>query len=225
MVELVDLLLELRHSLEAVARSDDAPRMKAYMKDRAEFLGVKTPQRRTASKPFIAAGRDATADQLLAAADACWAEPEREFQYVANNLLRRWNRALGPDSLDRIERLIRTKSWWDTVDVLASNVVGPLVTRYPELTATMDAWIDDDDFWIARTAILHQLGYGADTDADRLFGYVDRRCADTEFFIRKACGWALRQYARHDPDAVRAYVLDRGDALSGLTRREALKHL
>jgi 3-methyladenine DNA glycosylase AlkD len=224
-VELVDLIPELRHDLESVARLDKAPQMKAYMKDRFEFLGVPTPERRRASKPFIAAGRQATADQLLAAADACWAEPEREFQYVAASLLRRWHGSLEPMSLPRVEQLIRTKSWWDTVDSLAGGVVGPLVARNPELTATIDAWIDDPDFWVARTAILHQLGYGADTDADRLFGYVDRRCADTEFFLRKACGWALRQYARHDPEAVRAYVLDRDDRLSGLTRREALKHL
>lgn len=225
MVAPVDLLLELRHELESVADAEQAPRMKAYMKDRAEFLGVKTPARRTVSKPFIAAGRDATAEQLLAAADACWDEPEREFQYVATDLLKRWNMALGPNSLPRVEQLIRTKSWWDTVDALAGAVVGPIVGRNPELTATMDVWIDDADFWIARTAILYQLGYGTDTDADRLFRYVDRRCADTEFFIRKACGWALRQYARYDPEAVRTYVFDRGEALSGLTRREALKHL
>lgn len=225
MVELVDLIPELRHELESVAQLDKAPQMKAYMKDRFEFLGVPTPERRSASQPFIAAGRQATAEQLLAAADACWAEPEREIQYVAASLLRRWHGTLDSTSLPRIERLIRLKSWWDTVDSLAGGVVGPLVASDQGLTATMDTWIDDPDFWIARTAILHQLGYGADTDADRLFGYVDRRCADTEFFIRKACGWALRQYARHDPDAVRAYVLDRGEQLSGLTRREALKHL
>ena len=225
MVEIVDLVPELRHELESVVQPDKAPQMKAYMKGRSEFLGVPTPERRTASKPFIAAGREATADQLLAAADACWAEPEREFQYVAVSLLKRWNQSLGPDSLTRIERLIRLKSWWDTVDALAGGVVGPLVARNPALTATIDVWVDDPDFWIARTAILHQLGYGADTDADRLFEYVDRRAADTEFFVRKACGWALRQYARHDPEAVRAYVLARGELLSGLTRREALKHL
>lgn len=225
MVELIDLIPELRDDLESVAQPDNASGMKAYMKDRADFLGVKTPQRRAASKPFITAGRQATADQLLAAADVCWAEPEREFQYVGTDLLRRWSKSLEPDSLPRIEQLIRTKSWWDTVDALASNVVGALVARHPELASTMDIWIDDADFWIARTAILHQLGYGDDTDADRLFGYVDRRAGDTEFFIRKACGWALRQYARHDPGAVRAYVVDRGGSLSGLTRREALKHL
>ena len=224
-VELVSLIPELRQRLETVAQPDKAPQMKAYMKDCSEFLGVPTPERRTASKSFIAAGRDATAGHLMDAADVCWEQPEREFQYVATDLLSRWKAQLNSGSLSGVERLVRTKSWWDTVDALAGQVVGSLVANNPDLTATMDAWIDDPDCWIARTAILHQLGYGAGTDAERLFDYVDRRAADTEFFIRKACGWALRQYARHDPEAVRRYVLDRGELLSGLTRREALKHL
>ncbi len=224
-VSLIELIPELRRALEAVAQPERAPAMQAYMKHRFEYLGVPTPERRRATKSFLAAGRDATAAQLLATAGVCWDQPEREFQYVATDLLSRWKARLGSDSLAAVEHLIRTKSWWDTIDALASHVVGSIVAADPSLSATMDAWIDDPDFWIARTAILHQLGYGADTDADRLFAYVDRRCADTEFFIRKASGWALRQYARHDPEAVRAYVLDRGDRLSGLTRRQALKHL
>ena len=195
------------------------------MKDHFDYLGVTAPDRKRAARSFVAAGREATSEALLDAADALWSQPEREFQYVAADLLSRWRAQLESSSLARVERLIRTKSWWDTVDVLATHVVGSLVARHPLLTATIDDWVDDPDFWIARTAILHQLGYGADTDADRLFEYVDRRAADTEFFVRKACGWALRQYARHDPEAVRAYVLDRGELLSGLTRREALKHL
>jgi 3-methyladenine DNA glycosylase AlkD len=132
---------------------------------------------------------------------------------------------LTPAELPRLERLVRSKAWWDTVDALAAHVVGALVARHPELAATMDRWIEDDDIWIARTAILHQLAWKDRTDADRLFAYVDRRCGDRAFFIRKACGWALRQHAAVDPDAVREYVASRGDRLSGLTRREATKHL
>jgi 3-methyladenine DNA glycosylase AlkD len=225
MSELVDQVAGLRNDLERIAEPDRVPQMKAYMKGHFDFLGVPTPARRMASKSFVGAGRDATAAQLLAAAESCWGQPEREFQYVACDLLRRWATTLDTDSLPRVERLIRDKSWWDTVDALASGVVGTMVARHPDLALTIDAWVDDRDFWIARTAILHQLGYGPQTDVERLFGYVDRRCADTEFFIRKACGWALRQYARTDPEAVRSYVFDRGDLLSGLTRREALKHL
>ena len=168
------------------------------MKDRFEFLGVTTPERKRAAKPFVA-GRGASTDELLDAADASWAEPDREFQYVAADLLGRWKLRLDPESLPRVELLIRTKSWWDTVDVLAAHVVGALVARDPTLTAKMDDWIDDSDIWIARTAILHQLGYGPDTDVERLFDYVDRKRGDTEFFIRKACGWGAAPVRTHRP--------------------------
>jgi len=224
-VALADLVPGLRTALEAVAVPTKAPAMAAYMKDHFVFLGVAFPERKRASKSFVDAGRVASAAQLLDAADTCWVQPEREFQYTAVDLLQRWVATLDVDSVPRIERLIRQKSWWDTVDAIAAHVIGPLVAEHPVLAATMDAWVDDPDIWIARTAVLHQLGYGADTDLDRLFDVVDRRCGDTEFFMRKACGWALRNAARQHPDAVRTYVLQRGDQLSGLTRREALKHL
>ena len=104
--------------------------------------------------------------------------------------------------------MILAKSWWDTVDALASPTVGALVRSAPTLVEVMDEWVERDDIWIARTAIIHQLRFGADTDADRLFAYCLRRSADSEFFIRKAIGWALRQYGRTDPDAVRAFVAE-----------------
>lgn len=212
-------------ALAAAADPNRAPAMAAYMQGRFPFLGVGAAARRTAQREFVEGARHAAAPELLDAADRCWAQPEREFQYVASNLLRRGVGRLGAPHLPQIERLLRTKSWWDTVDLLAAHVVGPMVAADPALVAAMDRWIDDADFWIARTAILHQLTYGERTDADRLFDYVDRRCDDTEFFVRKASGWALRQYSKTNPDAVRRYVADRGDRLSGLTRREALKHV
>ncbi len=131
---------------------------------------------------------------------------------------------LSAEHVGAVEQLIRTNSWWDTVDGLAPNVIGPIVMADSEVAKTMDEWIRDDDFWIVRSAILHQLRYRDHTDADRLFGYVESRAGDTEFFIRKASGWALREYARTNPTAVYAFVDRMGDRLSGLTRREALKH-
>lgn len=222
---LVDLVPDLRRELVAAAEPERATAMAAYMHDRFPFLGVTSPGRRSAAKGFVAAGKVASADDLLDAAEALWEECEREFQYVAVDLLRRWVRTLNAGALARVESLVRARSWWDTVDALATNVIGPLVAAHPELIRSMDDWIGDDDIWIARSAILHQLKYRDDTDVDRLFDYVDRRSGDTEFFIRKACGWALREYAKTDPDAVWNYVDDRGDRLSTLTRREALKHL
>lgn len=118
--------------------------------------------------------------------------------------------------------LVTHKSWWDTVDSLAHST-GILVQAHPELVDAMDTWIDDKNFWVARVAILHQLSYKHDTDATRLFDYCARRATDTEFFIRKAIGWALRQYARTDMPAVKDFVASHPE-LSPLSAREALKH-
>ncbi len=201
-----------------------APAMAAYMMDRFAFLGVPASPRKSTQRPFIASGKEMTSSELLDSADACWSQPEREFQYVGTDLLVRWVGSIESAELPRIEALIRTKSWWDTVDALAANVVGPMVAADPSLLAVMDRWIDDE-LWVARVATLHQLKYRDRTDTDRLFDYIDRRCGDTDFFMRKAAGWALREYAKTDPDAVRRFVVDRGDRLSGLTRREASKRI
>ena len=215
----------LRLSLEAVAEVEQIEPMAAYMKHRFEFLGVRSPAIRQVVKPFLAAARDATGDQIIGFVDECWDQPEREFQYVGALVLRRSVATLESRHLEDLRRFITTKSWWDTVDSLAAWSVGPLVRANPGLSTTMDEWIESDDIWLARTAILHQLAWKADTDGDRLFRYALARAAETEFFIRKAIGWALRQYAREEPERVRACVDANRDRLSGLTSREALKHL
>jgi len=220
----------LRAELVALRDPERAIKMSAYMKDHFPFLGVMSAPRRKAQKAAVAQiGKSddgsPTAPHLLDFAQLCWDEPEREFQYVGSDALRKHHKHLMADDLDATKVLITTKSWWDTVDSLAAHTVGPLVLRNRELTKTMDEWIESDNMWLARTAIIHQLNHKTEIDADRLFRYADRRAGDTEFFIRKAIGWALRQHARVDPDAVRQFVESRGDKLSGLTRREAMKHL
>ena len=216
---------ELRRALEAVADPERVEPMTRYMRDQFRFLGVSSPVLRTTVKPVLTAAGDVSGDELVAFVDRCWDQPEREFQYVGTLLLRRWVRHLEPGHLEDLERYITTNSWWDTVDSLAAWSVGPLVRANPELRAVMDDWIDDENIWLARTAILHQLSYKGETDADRLFRYAMARAGDTEFFIRKAIGWALRQYARQEPERVRAFVEANRNELSGLTVREALKHL
>jgi 3-methyladenine DNA glycosylase AlkD len=209
--------------LEALADAERAAAMRSYMRDQFPFLGVGTPERRRASKPLVAASRRWPSADAVAVVDALWARPEREFRYVGCDVARAAARRWEPARLADLRRWVTTDSWWDTVDTLAVSV-GDLVTAHPELAAEMDRWIDDQDIWVARVALLHQLGRKDRVDLDRLFGYCAARAPDAEFFIRKAIGWALRDAARSRPTEVRAFV-DSHPELSGLSRREALKHL
>lgn len=215
----------VRACLQPLANPDDAIHMAAYMKDHFPFLGIKAGPRRAAVKPIFLTSARASADELVDFARSCWHQPEREFQHVAVDVLRKRAGHLEPDQLEELETLITTKSWWDTVDGLAAWVVGPMVRAHPDLVHVMDDWAEDDNVWLARTALLHQLGYKTHTDATRLFRYAEDLAPHRDFFIRKAIGWALRQYARTDPDAVRTFVEGHRADLSGLTRREAMKHL
>lgn len=211
---------DVRAALEAVADPARAPAMQAYMKDIAPFLGVAAPARRSAVRPL---GRPSI-DDLPAVCRALWAAPERELAYVACDWLEHATKR-GPASLLGVcEELIRSRSWWDTVDPL-SSAVGNLVAAHDELVPVMDAWVDDGDMWIARVAILHQLGRGPATDEERLFRLCRSRADDPRFFIRKAIGWALRDYAWRNPDAVRAFVEANAATFSALTIREATRNL
>src|SRR6266540_1420745 len=120
---------------------------------------------------------------------------------------------------------ITNKSWWDTVDALAAHLVGPIVANHPATVSTMDEWAGEENVWLARTAILHQLTYKEATDTERLFRYCVTRADHRDFFIRKAIGWALRQHAWTDPGAVRRFVAAHTDRLSPLSVREALKNV
>lgn len=225
MSDLDEAFEHLATDMRAAADPERAPQMAAYMKDHFAFLGVTSPERKALQKPFLAAARSAAPDAVLDVAERCWDEDDREFQYVGADLLRARAKTFRSDDLDRLHWFIVNKSWWDTVDALASHPVGSVVGRFDELGAVMDVWIDDPDFWVARTAILHQLRYKEALNEARLFNYVLKRAADTEFFIRKALGWALRSHARVAPEPVRSFVTEHESLLSGLTRREALKHL
>jgi 3-methyladenine DNA glycosylase AlkD len=127
--------------------------------------------------------------------------------------------------IETVRSLVVSKSWWDTVDTLAAHTAGPLVAAHPGLLSTMDAWITDEHMWLVRTAILHQLTYKTRTDAGRLFRYCAAQASHRDFFIRKAIGWALREYSRTDPTAVRSFVDSHRDTLSPLSVREALKRV
>ncbi|OIJ66927.1 DNA alkylation repair protein [Streptomyces mangrovisoli] len=223
---LADTVLErLTTVYPAAADPERAAPMRAYMKDVAPYLGIPTPARRALSRTVLAGTARPAEDDCAAIALRCWRLPEREYHYFAVDYLRRQVAHCSTAFLPVVRHLLTTDPWWDTVDPLAAHVVGPLVTADPQLVAEMDRWIEDDDLWLVRTALLHQLRYKEHTDTERLFAYCLRQSGHPDFFVRKAIGWCLREYAWTDPEAVRGF-LDRERArFAPLSVREALKNI
>ena len=214
-------------ALRPLADAQQAVPMRAYMLDQFAFLGIRATPRRQALRGLPKLNTW-TAHELLALADALWAAPEREFQYAAIDLLSKYHRQLGMGSVPHILELAQRKSWWDTVDALA-GVVGDIVLRAratePDAQRAMDDCLVHPHLWVRRIAMLHQLGWKTQTDQERLFRYALALSGETDFFIRKAIGWALRDYARIQPHAVHRFLAQHTHQFSGLTRREAGKHL
>ncbi len=210
---------------EAARDPAAAAPMAAYMRDQFTFLGISTKPREALLRDATAGLAKPTEADLVDARRpyALWAREEREHQYAALWVLRRNLETLGPDFVPTARVAITTRSWWDTVDTLAQHVVGSIVHRHRDLEALMAEWLISDDLWLARTSILHQERWKADTDPDILFGACLGRSADSEFFLRKAIGWALRSYSYVDPGAVEQFVRAHDAELSGLSKREAMK--
>ncbi|USX18079.1 DNA alkylation repair protein [Oxalobacteraceae bacterium OTU3REALA1] len=207
-------------ALQDVADPARRAPMAAYMRDQFEFLGIVTPARRAAIKQLYKGMKSHSADELIVMARSLWDCAEREYQYAAIDLLAMHANKLDVGHLPFLMELVQSKSWWDTVDAIAS-VVGK-VLRYGH--DGMDQAIGHQNMWVRRVAILHQLGWRDKTDEALLFSYSLQRAHEKEFFIQKAIGWALRDYARHNPQAVREFTLTEKARLSPLSYREANKH-
>lgn len=212
----------LIEAFEAAANPAHAEPMKQYMKGRFEFYGIKTPQRRTIFKNFLAENGLPPLLALEDVIEALWEQPYRECHYAAIEIFQKFHKQFQPQHLALMEELAITNSWWDTVDVIAAHLVGPFFKKYPVLIPEhTERWINSDNFWLQRVAILYQLGYKGQTDAERLFRFCKIRSGSKEFFVRKGIGWALRQYSYHNPAAVQKFVEE--TTLHPLSKREALK--
>jgi 3-methyladenine DNA glycosylase AlkD len=216
----------VRSELMAIANPDKAGPMAAYMKTDMPFHGVqkagRTPILRQLKRQFVPINRAEYEQAVL----ALWAMSHREEKYLAIDYARAFKEFVVVGSMPLYRQMIVDGAWWDLVDGVAGWLVGGAMSaERHECEPIVREWIGDPDMWLRRTSIICQLGHKADTDTVLLDDACSSNVAETEFFIRKAIGWALREYAKTDPDWVRAYVEVHKEELSGLSYREATKYL
>jgi 3-methyladenine DNA glycosylase AlkD len=222
-----ELAAHVDSGLRAAGDPERAEQEKRYLKSELEHYGTSVPTTRRVAKAALAGHSLTRHDDLIGVVEALWTRPVHECRAAAVEILELESALLGPDDLALLERLIRESRTWALVDGLAASVAGPLVERHPELGATLDRWAADEDFWVRRSALLALLlplrqGGG---DFERFGRYADAMLEEREFFIRKAIGWVLRDTSRKRPELVYAWLLPRAGRASGVTVREAVRHL
>ena len=216
----------VKAELSRLADPAKAIPMAAYMKTDMPFYGVPKPARAPIARELRARFPPVDAEDYRRKVLALWSLPHREEKYLAIDYAWSFPRHVAFTQVDLFERMIVEGAWWDLVDGLASPIVGKIVLEdRSSMRPLLENWVDGPDMWLRRTAILCQNRHRERTDQEMLFDFCLRRSGEKEFFIRKAIGWALREYARTRPDAVRRFLAEHGDRLSGLSRREAAKHL
>lgn len=215
----VNAITEAFYALE---NPEDAYWMRGYMKDRYPFLGIKKPERAAVFKAIYQQfGR---AEDWYEVCSLLYALPEREFQYAAMEYMLKAKKSWDHRVPELIDQWVDATCWWDVVDVLGPKVLSEYFQMFPlELDRWIEHWMASPIFWHQRLCILFQLGYKSKTDVARLSQVILRLHTSKEFFIQKAIGWALRQYARTDADWVRKFVDQ--NSLMPLSKREALKHI
>ena len=199
-----------------------AAEMSAYMRDLFPFLGIPAPERRNLSKEFLKAAGKMPIDWPFVF--ECWDQPEREYQYLATDYLEKVRSRLSPADIPNIQKIIVTKSWWDTVDAL-DVLMGEIALRHPGVKETLLKWSIDDNFWLRRAAIDHQLSRKDRTDTVLLEKILINNLGQEEFFINKAIGWSLREYSKTDPEWVRSFIEKHKDRMKPLSIREGSKYL
>ena len=213
---------ELKKRFESHANPENAMPMAAYMKNKFKFLGLKSPLRKDLQKGFMKEAGNLEAKDFKKLVRLLWNQPFREYQYTVAELLDKYKKRLNKDYIAEFEWLITNKSWWDSVDGIAPRSLGYYFILYPEMIPEyIPKWIRQDNFWLQRAAILFQLKYKEKTNVDLLFQIVNELKNSNEFFIRKAIGWALREYSKTNPKEVAIFVA--ANKLSNLSHREALK--
>ena len=218
-MKLLDLITDFEENRnELLAES-----MSKYMKDKFRFLGVRATTRTEIYKKYFP---DTRKTKIIDwdFVESCWNKEEREFQYVVVYYLKAMQKFLKREDISRLKYLIVTKSWWDTVDLLA-KVVGSLIIRIKGYDQIMLEWSKDSNIWLRRVAILYQLSLKDKVDKQVLDKILVNNLGDSEFFINKAVGWVLRDYSKYNPEWVREFIKKNKENMANLSIREASKYI
>lgn len=215
-MDIIDIFKENRNEENAVY-------MKKYMKDKFDFLGIKSSKRKELQKEFFKdIDKNSPIDKTLV--NNLWNENYREYQYLAIDYLIKKKKQLEKDDILFIKELITNKSWWDSVDLIASHLLGEICKLYPELVDEyIIDWSKDENLWIRRSTILYQLKYKENVDTNILERVIRNNKEDNDFFIRKAIGWMLREYSKTNKEWVNVFISK--NELSKLSIKEASKYL
>lgn len=203
---------------------EDASKMESYMRNQFKFYGLKSPLRKQLQKEILKETGMPNVNDIEYIVSKLWYSDERELQYFAMVILQKSLKNFDSNIVDFLEELIINKSWWDTIDFIAPNLVGKLFFGNKELRDKyILKWISSDNFWLKRSLIIFQLRYKEKTDFALLKELIILTKHENEFFIRKAIGWSLREYSKHFPSAVEEFI--NSTDLKPLSVKEGLKHI
>lgn len=220
----MSLVSELEKKFRTYANSDIARQQSDYMRGQFSFFGIKAPVRQNLQKPFMTRDTLPPKSEMEGIIREAWKREEREFQLFGLEFAVKYVRQYEKKDIELFEYMITHKSWWDTVDLTASKVVGGYMKKFPEQRIPYtDKWLASDNIWLRRVAILFQLKYKQETDTKLLEKAINSNLGSDEFFINKAIGWALREYGKTNPEWVLKFV--ERTALDPLSHSEALKRL
>lgn len=212
----------IQQALLSVQDLDKKEGMEAYMRNQFPFLGVQaTPRRKVINPLFKGIQKQPINWDLI---HQLWQADEREYQYVALDILKKQSKQLTYEDIPTLKKLAQTKSWWDTIDVL-DRLIGNIGLTDSRVDDLMITWSEDDDFWLRRISIDHQIGRKEKTNIQLLETIITNNLNSSEFFINKAIGWSLREYSKIDPEYVKKFITLHDKQMARLSIREALKRI
>jgi len=214
---------EIRKAFEENRNDKKAAAMSKYMKDKFKYYGIPTPLRKSIYRELLK--REKASGKIdWELLDKCYEDEHREFQYFVIDYLSLMQKSLTYDDVPKIRKYIKEKQWWDTIDGF-DRIIGDIAFADDRINALMSEWSKDDDFWIRRIAIDHQLLRREKTDTELLEKIVVNNFGSNEFFINKAIGWSLREYSKTNPNWVRDFINKHRDEMDKLSIREASKYI